>query len=117
MLIIPIVGRAMQTDFHCIVKNSADSDQVRAQDPIEKKMPWLSNDAAFMSRAFATVTKVIAQHMLTDLGTVNTSCALRHGGYIAHGCHQQTFVPQLRELSELVASPRKYVDNVKLSCG
>lgn len=117
MLFLAVVRRQMSFEFHRIMENSTDADQIGLQDLIEEQVPGLPHYAAFVSRTLTTMTKMIAQHTLSEFGAFDASCSPRHGGNIAHRRHEQAFIAQPCESAELFVSPRENPDNVRTSRG
>ena len=98
----------MVFEFHHVVKDTADADDVSGC-PVEDDVARALDNAVFGPRAVATVAQMIAAGPGAEFGAGNAAYTLGISSNVAQGRNQQAFAPSARDFAEIFPLAILYV--------
>lgn len=107
----------MSLEIHGVVQDAADADKCRSKLAKQDQVAGSANDAGRMTSAVATVAKVIASDLWSQIHPGDTSISVRICRQISQGRHQKPFVPQPRLLAKVLMGSCEDFDYVGFSSG
>gem|GEM_PF-3503257 len=102
----------MAFDFHAIMQDTTNADQVRPGQPIKQKMPGLAHRAVGCPSRVPTMAQVVTAHGEPELRSCHALGALRIKCDVSQTNHQQRLVAPPRDLAELVLGVGEEPDDV-----
>ncbi|MBZ9768484.1 MULTISPECIES: hypothetical protein [unclassified Mesorhizobium] len=98
--IVAVALRQMAPEFHRVVENAANSDDLKRH-PVEQEMAWSQNNAVFGPCSIPTIAQVIAADIASQVRAGDAAHPFGIGSNVAQRRNQQPFVTDTRDLAEI----------------
>lgn len=102
----------MPLDFHRVMQDAPDADQIETGEAVEQQMTRSPDDAALMPRPTPAMAQMVAAHIRAEFETPDAAASLRLGGQFAQSNDKQALVSQPGQFPELHMRPFENLDDI-----